>query len=221
VASPSPSPATPSLSASPSPSASSGAIAVLGGVGASPDPGDEAFGGISGLFGPEGSAGPEGPLGPFLLLSVLATAVVGGFWMLLRRRPRRDRDLDPEAAVTGSGAGAGATAGALVFAAEPLGPPPVLLPAAIIRQILVDPTDYVPDWAKRQPKPAPVESEPLETAAEEPVAVGGPVPDEVALEAAGPAAEPVAALVPPKPAKRPKSPRSTGSTPRKRSKPTA
>jgi hypothetical protein len=198
----------------------------VGDVGASPDPGDDPFGGItSGLFGPEGSAGPEGPLGPFLLLSVLATAVVGGFWMLLRRRPRRDQAQDPEVVVGGAGAGAGA--GALVFAAEPLGPPPVLLPAAIIRQILVDPTDYVPDWAKRHTKPAPVEPEPMETAAEEPGAVGEPAPDEVAVEAASPAVEPMVApapapaAVPPKPAKRPRSPRSAASTTRKRSKPTA
>jgi hypothetical protein len=36
----------------------------------------------------------------------------------------------------------------------PLGPPPVLLPATIISQVLFDAAELVPEWARHRPAPS-------------------------------------------------------------------
>jgi hypothetical protein len=130
------------------------AVAVLGGAGSSAGPGDEpTSGGGTARFGPRGSPGPDGPLAPFLFLSMLATAGVGGLLFLIRRRSRRD--ATPKAALAVAGGDAVALGGGvLAMAMAPLGPPAVLRPAVIISQVLFDPAEFVPDWAKPRPKPA-------------------------------------------------------------------
>jgi len=138
--------------ATPSPSPSV-AVAVLGGAGSSAGPGDEpTSGGGTARLGPRGSPGPDGPLAPFLFLSMLATVGVGGLLFLIRRRPRRD--AVPKATLAAAGGDPVAVGGGvLAMAMAPLGPPPVLRPALIISQVLFDPAEFVPDWAKPRPKP--------------------------------------------------------------------
>jgi hypothetical protein len=46
--------------------------------------------------------------------------------------------------------------GAVALEAADLGPPPILQPAAIFRQLLFDPAESSPVWARPRPAPAPV-----------------------------------------------------------------
>ena len=85
---------------------------------------------------------------------MLATAGVGGLLFLIRRRPRRDGMPKAALAVAGGGDAVAMGGGVLAMAMAPLGPPPVLRPAVIISQVLFDPAEFVPDWAKPRPKPA-------------------------------------------------------------------
>jgi hypothetical protein len=106
-------------------------------------------------------------------LIALVSAIVGAFLLLLTRRRRRDQPA--------------VDTGALALEGVPLGPPPSLIPAAIFRQVLFDPAELTPIWAR-----------PRETT--EP-------------ELAGAAEEP-------KPAKRARKPRATGTSTTKTAKPT-
>jgi hypothetical protein len=74
-----------------------------------------------------------------------------------------------------------------------LGPPPVLRPAAIFRQVLYDPAESAPIWARPRQSVAP-ETTPAPEPKEDPVAVA--VADAAPAEA-------------PKPAKRKRSPKTT------------
>ena len=56
-------------------------------------------------------------------------------------------------AVAGGGDAVAMGGGVLAMAMAPLGPPPILRPAVIISQVLFDPAEFVPDWAKPRPKP--------------------------------------------------------------------
>jgi hypothetical protein len=76
-----------------------------------------------------------------------------------------------------------------------LGPPPVLRPAAIFRQVLYDPAETAPIWARPRQSVAP-ETTPAPEPKEDPVAVAVAVADVVPAEA-------------PKPAKRKRSPKTT------------
>jgi hypothetical protein len=89
----------------------------------------------------------------------------------------------------------------------PLGPPPVLLPATIISQVLFDAAELVPEWARPRPAPsttppATVET-PVETA-DEPVEAVIPAPDPAPAD--------------PKPKSRPRRAKATGSPARRTTK---
>jgi hypothetical protein len=75
-----------------------------------------------------------------------------------------------------------------------LGPPPVLLPAAIFRELLYDPTEFTPVWLRPRPAPEP-----------NPASSSSPTVDESAVASAAPTDEP-------KPAKRTRKPKASGST---------
>ena len=75
-----------------------------------------------------------------------------------------------------------------------LGPPPVLLPAAIFRELLYDPTEFTPVWLRPRPAPEP-----------DPASSSDPTVDENAVVNAAPTVEP-------KPAKRTRKPKASGST---------
>jgi hypothetical protein len=181
-----PTPSATAATATPSPS-STVAVAVLGGAGSSAGPGDEpTSGGGTARLGPRGSPGPDGPLAPFLFLSMLATAGVGGL-LLIRRRPRRN--AMPKAALAVAGGDPVALGGGvLAMAMAPLGPPPVLRPALIISQVLFDPAEFVPDWAKPRPKAAVQPSGEMDAASD--AATVQIEPSDPAPEAAKPASRP-------------------------------
>jgi hypothetical protein len=164
-----------------------------------------------GYIVPDGSAGPEGPLGPFLLLAVLTTSVMGG--LLFGRRRGRHREPEPSPAPVPE---VGTASLALASATVPLGPPPVLLPAAIIRQVLFEASELAPTWARPHTTPEPASERPLDEAAAEPSMEPQPtiVQPELELEPepAPTAAEDV------KPAKRTRRPKSSGTTTRRRTK---
>ena len=132
------------------------------------------------------------------LLPILSLIAAAGFFLLFllaRRRSRRDpaRPVEPVA-----------DGGAMALAAVPLGPRPVLEPAAIFRQVLWDPAEVAPVWVRA---PAEPESAP-------------PEPPDEAAPTAGPAAEAVTALddaqtTALKPTKRTRRPKPEGSTPRR------
>jgi hypothetical protein len=182
-------------------------VIVGGGAGGLAGPGGgPTSGGGAPRFGPRGSPGPDGPLGPFLLLSTLTAAVVGGLWLLLRRRPRWDR-----AAVAPIAAGGGEAlhdgGGGLALAMAPLGPPPVLLPATIISQVLFDAAELVPEWARHRPAPSTPPAATVEEiveAADEPVEAMTPTPDPAPVD--------------PKPKSRPRRTKTAGSPTRRTTK---
>jgi hypothetical protein len=89
----------------------------------------------------------------------------------------------------------------------PLGPPPVLLPATIIRQVLFEAAELVPEWAR--PRAAPV-APPPPTIEETVMAAEELV--EPMVEAPDPAP------VDPKPKARPRRTKSAGSTSRRTTK---
>jgi hypothetical protein len=89
----------------------------------------------------------------------------------------------------------------MALAAVPLGPLPVLEPAAIFRQVLWDPAEVAPVWVRPLPEPEPVAAETTEPATELVEATAGAEAD------ASPAVS--------KPAKRTRRPKAEGSTTRK------
>ena len=74
------------------------------------------------------------------------------------------------------------------------GPPPILLPAAIFRELLYDPTEFTPVWLRPRPAPEP-----------DPAFSSDPTVDENAAVNAAPTDKP-------KPAKRTRKPKTSGST---------
>ena len=152
---------------------------------------------------PVGSAVP----GPFLLLSTLTAAVVGGLWLLLRRRPRRDRAAAVAPIAAGGGEAPHDGGGGLALAMAPLGPPPVLLPATIISQVLFDAAELVPEWARHRPAPSTPPAATVEEiveAADEPVEAMAPTPDPAPVD--------------PKPKSRPRRTKTAGSPTRRTTK---
>jgi hypothetical protein len=99
--------------------------------------------------------------------------------------------------------------------AAPLGPPPVLLPAAIFSQVVFDPMEITPEWAKPRPAPAPAPAGPpspdatLDESAARPGGSDGPDP---APDAAPQTADAV------KPKKRARRPNANGTPARRRPK---
>ena len=109
----------------------------------------------------------------------------GRLFLFARRRSRRDRTAGDGPAVDGS---------AMALEGATWGPLPVLLPAAIFRELLYDPTEFTPVWLR--PRPA---AEP------DPASSSGPTVDENAVANAAPTDEP-------KPAKRKRQPKATASS---------
>jgi hypothetical protein len=105
--------------------------------------------------------------------------------LFARRRSRRDRTAGDGLAVDG---------GAMALEGATWGPPPVLLPAAIFRELLYDPTEFTPVWLRPRPVPEP-----------DPASSSGPTVDENAVVNAAPTDEP-------KPAKRKRQPKASGPT---------
>jgi hypothetical protein len=129
------------------------------------------------------------------LLPILSLISAAGFFLLFllaRRRSRRDPARTVGPVVDG---------GAMALAAVPLGPLPVLEPAAIFRQVLWDPAEVAPVWVRPQPEPESVAAETTEPATEVVEATADPEAD------ASPAVS--------KPAKRTRRPKAEGSTTRK------
>jgi hypothetical protein len=129
------------------------------------------------------------------LLPILSLIAAAGFFLLFllaRRRSRRDpaRPVEPVA-----------DGGAMALAAVPLGPLPILEPAAIFRQVLWDPAEVAPVWVRPLPEPESVAAETTEPATELVEATAGAEAD------ASPAVS--------KPAKRTRRPKAEGSTTRK------
>jgi hypothetical protein len=223
---PAPTPSPVASAAPPTPAASpSQAAVVLGGPGSSARPGDDPIGGGVGGLGPLGSPGPEGPLGPFLLLALLAAAVVVGLLLLARRRSRRGGAPASSLEVTGDGEVVSGSGGALALAAASLGPPPVLRPAAIFSQVLFDPVEMVPDWAKRRPNPAidapMAPSAPPPGSVEETVVAAAPPPEATTTSTHTPtpqAESPDPAPDDAKPTSRPRRTKTTGASRRRTTK---
>jgi hypothetical protein len=105
---------------------------------------------------------------------MLATAAVGGLLFLIRRRPRPDGMPKAALALAGGGDTVAMGGGVLAMAMAPLGPPPVLRPALIISQVLFDPAEFVPDWAKPRPKHAAEPPGETDTASDEATVLTGP-----------------------------------------------
>jgi hypothetical protein len=63
-----------------------------------------------------------------------------------RRRSRPDRSTVDGPLADGGSKG---------LEGETWGPPPVLLPAAIVRELLYDPTEFTPAWLRPRPAPEP------------------------------------------------------------------
>jgi hypothetical protein len=89
----------------------------------------------------------------------------------------------------------------------PLGPPPVLLPATIISQVLFDAAELVPEWARHRPAPSTPRAATVETPVE--------AADEL-VEAVIPAPDPAPAD--PKPKSGPRRAKSTGAPARRTTK---
>jgi len=83
---------------------------------------------------------------------------LGRLLHLTRRQSRRDRSAADELAVDGSAM------------AETPGPPRILLPAAIFRQVLFDPFEVTPIWAR-----------PRAASAHDPASPPDPIVDETAV----------------------------------------
>jgi hypothetical protein len=138
-------------------------------VGARSSNGTDGAGGGGGLGFDFGSLTGGSSLAAPLIAAV--GAIAAGFVLLVaRRRFRRDRTP------------------AMAFEGPPLGPPPLLVPAAIFHQLLFDPAELTPVWVRPRP----------------------PAPEGTAVEAAVPVLEP-------KPTKRTRQPKpkakdSTGAT---------
>ena len=112
---------------------------------------------------------------------------------LLGSRRRSEKESSP-------GAAPGVDSAAMALDAAAMEPAPILLPAAIFRQVLFDPTEFTPVWLRRRPAFDPVPANPppsSSSAAAAPLAAEGPV-------AATPTEEP-------KPAKRTRRTKATGS----------
>jgi hypothetical protein len=127
---------------------------------------------------------------------------LGRLLRLGRDRSTRARPPDGDTAVDGSELAVDGDESALDD--DHLGPP-MLLPAAIFTQVLVDATESEPDWARPRSAPAP---EPAASPAPEPAvppdpmaAAGSPVTDE-------------APTAPPKPTKRTRQPKTSSSRPK-------
>jgi len=105
--------------------------------------------------------------------------------LFARRGSRRDRSVGDGLAVDGD---------AMPLEGATLGPPPVLLPAAIFRELLYDPTEFTPVWLRPRPAPEP-----------NPASSSSPTVDESAVASAAPTDEP-------KPAKRKRQPKATASS---------
>ena len=104
---------------------------------------------------------------------------------LTRRRPGGDRATADEPTDA---------AGAIADDDVPLGPPPVLRPAAIFRQLLFDPAEIAPVWARPRPAFAPA-SAPEATAStgplvEPPAAAGAKPTDKVEVASTASGSEP-------------------------------
>jgi hypothetical protein len=152
-------------------------------------------------------------------MSILATAVIGGLLFLGRRRRRGQPSDDGPDSAAGPVVEVGGTSLALATTAVPLGPPPVLLPAAIIRQILVDPRELTPEWARPRPKPVAQEPQPSVESVEE-AASAAPVEPPAENQPSTSDATPPAttATEDAKPPKRTRRPKSTAPTTRRRTK---
>jgi hypothetical protein len=143
---------------------------------------------------------------------------LGRLLRLGRDRSTRARPPDGDTAVDGSELAVDGDESALDD--DRLGPP-VLLPAAIFTQVLVDATESEPDWARPRSAPAP---EPAASPAPEPAA--SPAPEPAASPAPEPAVppDPMAAAgspvtdeaptAPPKPTKRTRQPKTSSSRPK-------
>ena len=176
------------------PSSTPSSIVTVGGAGSSAGNADGADNGGGGV----GRGFDLGPLvgGSSLAVPLVAAlvGVLGGLLLLFARRRSR-RDPSP-------GGGRGVNAGSMALQAATLGPPPMLVPAAIFHQVLFDPAELAPVWLRRRPAPAPRDvSEPA------------PEVDETAIANAGLTENP-------KPTKRTKRPKVNGnsSTTRTRTK---
>ena len=138
------------------------------------DAGSTGGGGGSGL-GLVG--GPFTGASAFVAPSIaLASSILGG-WLFFFWRRRKHQAMD---------------ASALALEGAALGPPPQLVPAAIFREVLYDPEELTPVWAK--PRAAPEA---------DPVPSPDPVTEATTVAAAAPTDEP-------KPAKRARRPKATG-----------
>lgn len=192
----SPSP-KPGAQTSAAPSSTPSSIAAVGAVGSIPGRGDgaENTGGGGGLgFDVGRLIGGSSLAAP--LIAAVSAIVAGLLFLFGRRRSRRDRS---------PGEGLAVDATAMALEAATLGPPPVLQPAAIFRQVLFDPAEIMPAWARPRPAPAP-----------DPASSAGQMVDETAVADAAPTDDS-------KPTKRTRRPKANGSSgaSRTRSRPAA
>jgi hypothetical protein len=116
---------------------------------------------------------------------------------LTQRRPGRDRSPADGPAVD-------VTAIALD---EPLGPPPVLRPAAIFRQLLFDPAESAPVWARPRSAPAPDVAVASGQTVDRPAVAKSRATGKARVASAASTSEPT-----PTPAKRTRRPKASGPT---------
>ena len=108
--------------------------------------------------------------------------------LFTRRRSRRDESPGEKPAVDGD---------AMALDDDELGPPPVLLPAAIFHELLFDPAEMTPAWLRPRPAAAP-----------DPATSTGPAVDVTVVADVAPTDE----RKPAKRTRRPKADVSSGST---------
>ena len=123
---------------------------------------------------------------------------------LLGSRRRPGADPSP-------GAGPAVDGAAMALDAAAMEPAPVLLPAAIFRQVLFDPSEFTPVWLRPRPAFEPAPSSPSRPPlADAPVAAAAPVEADASVASAA-QVEADAPIEEPKPAKRTRRTKVTGS----------
>ena len=133
-------------------------------------------------------------------LPILSLVAAAGFFLLFLLARRRRR-TDPATVVESEPGGS-----AMALAAVPLGPLPVLEPAAIFRQVLWDPAEVAPVWVRPPTEPESSATETPDPALDEVAA--SPLGDTVSASEDGSPADK-------KPIKRTRRPKAEGSATRK------